>query len=139
MRPVEAMLTPTGRPGEYRGDLEFTMAGPWRVAVQADGGHEPISGAVMIDVALEPEPAPPVAAAAGTNGAVVALDMDAPEGDRSYSPWHILFGAIALTLGIEGFAVARKIRAARRSRAAAPVFRNSPGLDSGTARARGKV
>jgi hypothetical protein len=138
MRPVEATLTPTGERGQYRGDLEFTMAGPWRVSVRVDGGHEPVTGAVTIAVALEPEAA--VATDADAAGTVVALDMDVPESDRGYSPWVVLIGAIALVLWIEGLAIVRKLsEGRRRGRADVPRFGRPAGLDADSARARGKV
>jgi hypothetical protein len=118
MRPVEAVLVSSGTPGEFAATIAFTMAGPWRVTVRAEG-HDTISGTTAVEVALEPDPpaapataaAPPVAAAP-----LAVVDMDPPEPVSPVSPWTILLGAIALTATAEGVAIARKLlRAAPRT------------------------
>jgi hypothetical protein len=104
MTPVAADLAPApgaGRqsPNEFRGTVAFTMAGPWRMTVRADLGHDAITGVVDVMVSAEPQRA--------AVSAPQVVDMNIPVTPRPVPAWPIVMASIVLTLALEAGALAR--------------------------------
>jgi hypothetical protein len=120
MPPVEVSLRPTGVPGRYRGEMEFSMAGPWRLWFRAEGVHGVTVGTAGIDVAGQ-SPSPQVAKVM-----VLVQQPSAtagPEAPLPYSPWAVVLGALALTAGLMSLAVVRKLVVSRRVQPASSAGR----------------
>ena len=47
MPPAEVTLQATDIAGRYRGELAFTMAGPWRLWLRAEGIHGTMIGTIV--------------------------------------------------------------------------------------------
>lgn len=96
------------RPGEFRGDVRFTMAGPWTITVRAEAEHDTIAGVFDLIVAAQPQRAAPIGAQ--------TVDMSAPVSPSAVPAWPTLLVAIGLTVALEAGALARKYAAGRRQR-----------------------
>lgn len=111
MPPVEVTLAHAGAPGRYRGQVEFTMAGPWRLWFRAEGIHGVTLGTAGIDLGTEPVP---------LEKAMVLVQQSTaatPAGDAPlpFSPWGVVAGALGLTALLWTAAVVRKLVVTRRA------------------------
>ena len=112
MPPVEVALQSTGAPGSYRGELAFSMAGPWRLWFRAEGVHGVMLGTAGVTVGAEPPSAPVTMVMVVVQQSTGTAGPDAP---LPYSPWAVLAGALGLTAGLMSLAAVRKLTVSRRS------------------------
>jgi len=105
MPPVEVTLAPAGVPGRYRGEMTFTMTGPWRLWLRAEGVHGVTLGTAGIELGTEPAPTSKVMALVQQpSGATPAGDEPPP-----FSPWSVMLGAAGLTMVLWSTALVRKL------------------------------
>jgi hypothetical protein len=110
MPPVEAMLTPGRAAGTFVGTVRFTMAGPWKIAVDASSDHDLLAAAAHIVVIPEPS-----LRSTTTVDAPIVLEIGSDGTEPPAWAWPVLLGTLLITAVAETIAIRRKAGNTRRT------------------------